>query len=270
MEQAWFPGGAVNPPSFRDQVHRYHNSAARSLSTTLLLSTLSLATSAACAAEPIIGLITKTESNPFFVKMKEGANAEAKKLGAKPIMITPSDAKAIIPAIKKAQAQGVQVIALDSPTDPASAVDALFATDNYKAGVLIGQWGTTMRLVLADANFTAMRIAAGKPVIRLPGSSMRQAVRAVTSLMPLATDVAYPAVFMAVSGTAPDYRSAMQRDVIDLLDPQLLAEQSVEPIERFAFYDRARAAYAIVLTGEKQPFGNFILRQGVIGETLRP
>jgi L-fucose mutarotase len=41
-------------------------------------------------------------------------------------------------------------------------------------------------------------------------------------------------------------------------------------VERFAFYERARAAYAIVLTGEKQPFGNFILRKGVIGENLRP
>jgi L-fucose mutarotase len=49
-----------------------------------------------------------------------------------------------------------------------------------------------------------------------------------------------------------------------------LPGQSVEPVERFVFYDRARAAYAIVLTGEKQPFGNFILRKGVIGENLRP
>jgi len=120
------------------------------------------------AAEPIIGLVTKTETNPFFVKMKEGATAEAKakgaKLlsgagkadgdnagqvaamenmiaaGAKTILITPNDSKAIIPAIKKAQDKGVMVIALDSPTDPASATDALFATDNYQAGVLIGQY----------------------------------------------------------------------------------------------------------------------------------
>jgi fructose transport system substrate-binding protein len=120
------------------------------------------------AGEPVIGLITKTETNPFFVKMKEGAAAEAKakgaKLlsgagkadgdnagqvtamenmiaaGAKTILITPSDSKAIIPAIKKAQEKGVMVIALDSPTDPADATDALFATDNYKAGVLIGQY----------------------------------------------------------------------------------------------------------------------------------
>jgi fructose transport system substrate-binding protein len=135
---------------------------------TLVFSALALAVGVAAAAEPVIGLITKTESNPFFVKMKEGAEAEGKKLGAKvlsaagktdgdnagqvtamenmiaagakTILITPSDAKAIIPAIKKAQAQGVMVIALDSPTDPATAVDALFATDNYKAGVLIGEY----------------------------------------------------------------------------------------------------------------------------------
>ena len=120
------------------------------------------------AAEPVIGLITKTETNPFFVKMKEGAQAEAKKLGAKlltgagkadgdnagqitamenmiaagakTILISPSDSKAIVPAIKKARAAGVMVIALDSPADPADATDALFATDNFKAGVLIGQY----------------------------------------------------------------------------------------------------------------------------------
>ncbi len=139
------------------------------------LSTLGLATALALSAgavmaqsQPVIGLITKTETNPFFVKMKEGADQAAKakgaKLlsgagktdgdnagqvalienfiaaGAKTILITPSDAKAIIPTIKKAQEKGVQVIALDSPTDPADAVNALFATDNYKAGVLIGQY----------------------------------------------------------------------------------------------------------------------------------
>ncbi|WP_300648008.1 sugar ABC transporter substrate-binding protein [Hydrogenophaga sp.] len=132
-------------------------------------SLLALSASLAQAQAPIvIGLITKTDSNPFFVKMKEGADAEAKKrgvklltasgktdgdnagqvtamenmiaAGAKTILLTPSDAKAIIPAVKRARAQGVMVIALDSPTEPVSAVDGLFATDNYKAGVLIGQY----------------------------------------------------------------------------------------------------------------------------------
>src|SRR5882762_2815049 len=123
---------------------------------------------AVAADQPVIGLITKTETNPFFVKMKEGAAAAAKargaKLqsaagkadgdnagqvtaienmmaaGAKTILITPNDSKAIVPAIQKARAKGVMVIALDSPADPADATDALFATDNYKAGVLIGQY----------------------------------------------------------------------------------------------------------------------------------
>lgn len=124
--------------------------------------------SAAFAEQPIIGLITKTETNPFFVKMKEGAQAAAKakgaKLmsaagkfdgdnasqvtaienmvtaGAKAILITPSDTKAIVPAIRKAREKGVLVIALDTPTDPQEGTDALFATDNFKAGVLIGKY----------------------------------------------------------------------------------------------------------------------------------
>ncbi|MEB0010906.1 sugar ABC transporter substrate-binding protein [Glaciimonas sp. Gout2] len=123
---------------------------------------------AAAADQPIIGLITKTDTNPYFVKMKEGAQEAAKakgaKLltaagksdgdnagqiaaienmiaaGAKVILITPSDAKAIVPALKKARDQGVMVITLDSPTDPQNAADALFATDNFKAGVLVGQY----------------------------------------------------------------------------------------------------------------------------------
>ena len=139
---------------------------------------------AQAADQPIIGLITKTETNPFFVKMKEGANEAAKSkgaklltgagkadgdnagqvtamenmfaAGAKTILITPSDSKAIVPAIKKARDKGVLVIALDSPTDPTDGTDALFATDNYQAGVLIGQYakvamaGKPVKIVTLD------------------------------------------------------------------------------------------------------------------------
>ena len=131
-------------------------------------STAKASKGSAANAQIVVGLITKTETNPFFVKMKEGARKAAKaggaKLltaagkfdgdnasqvtaienmvtaGAKGILITPSDTKAIVPAVQKARKAGVIVIALDTATDPASAVDALFATDNYKAGVLIGQY----------------------------------------------------------------------------------------------------------------------------------
>jgi L-fucose mutarotase len=125
-------------------------------------------------------------------------------------------------------------------------------------------------LVLADANFTAMSIAAGKPVLRLPGIPMARVVQAVASLLPLAADVDHPVAFMQVSGTQSPYLSGLQREVLDILAPELLDRQSAEPLERFAFYDRARTAYAIVQTGECQPFGNFILRKGVIAENSRP
>ncbi len=135
---------------------------------------------------------------------------------------------------------------------------------------LLMEMGHDDALVLADANFTAMSIAAGKPVLRLPGVSMVDAVRAVASVLPLAADVDHPVAFMQVSGTAGTYRSEVQREVLELVGPDLLAGQSAEAVERFAFYERARAAYAFVVTGERQPFANFILRKGVIGENLRP
>ena len=125
-------------------------------------------------------------------------------------------------------------------------------------------------LVLADANFTAVRIAAGKPVLRLPGSSMAEVMKAITDLLPLATDVDHPVAYMQVSDKPEDYQSGLQREVLAQVNPLLQDGQSAEGLERFAFYDRARTAFAVVLTGEKQPFGNFILRKGVIGDNLRP
>ena len=116
----------------------------------------------------IIGLITKTETNPFFVKMREGAQAKADELGvtlltasgqfdtdnasqvtaienmvaagAKGILLVPADSGAIVPTIEFAREQGVIVLALDTPTNPEDATNGLYATDNFKAGVLIGQY----------------------------------------------------------------------------------------------------------------------------------
>jgi fructose transport system substrate-binding protein len=138
--------------------------------------------------KPIVGLITKTDTNPFFVKMKEGAQKAAESsgltlqsfagkkdgdneaqvqaienlisAGAKGILITPSDSKAIVPEIDKAKQAGMLVVALDTPTDPASAVDATFATDNFQAGLLIGQWAksklgaqaATAKIAMLDLN----------------------------------------------------------------------------------------------------------------------
>jgi fructose transport system substrate-binding protein len=138
--------------------------------------------------KPIVGLITKTDTNPFFVKMKEGAQKAADSAGvtlqsfagkkdgdneaqvqaveslisagAKGLLITPSDSKAIVPTLDKARQAGMLVIALDTPVDPADAADATFATDNFQAGLLIGQWAkaklgagaATAKIAMLDLN----------------------------------------------------------------------------------------------------------------------
>ena len=122
---------------------------------------------AAQAADVGACLITKNNTNPFFVKMKEGAEAKAKELGVdfqaaagkvdgdaapqieaiencvgagqKGILITASN-DSVIPALKAARAAGLLVIALDTPIGDADAADTTFATDNFEAGLLIGKW----------------------------------------------------------------------------------------------------------------------------------
>ena len=129
---------------------------------------LALSSAPSYADGPIVGLVTKTNTNPFFVKMKQGFEAKAKELGltpqayagkadgdndgqvaaieqliaagAKGILLVPSDSTAIVPTVEKARKAGILVITLDTPLDPIDAADANFATDNFKAGELIGQW----------------------------------------------------------------------------------------------------------------------------------
>src|SRR3954470_23387525 len=114
-----------------------------------------------------VSLITKDSTNPFFVAMQKGAKADADKnnvdltiaagkedgdeqgqvqaienaiaKGQKGILITPNG-PGVNSAIKNARDSGLYVIALDTPPDPADTVDITFATDNFKAGELIGQW----------------------------------------------------------------------------------------------------------------------------------
>ncbi|HWA19797.1 MAG TPA: sugar ABC transporter substrate-binding protein [Devosia sp.] len=148
----------------------------------------------AWAQEITVGLITKTETNPFFVKMREGAEAKAKELGlklitaagkfdgdndgqvaaienmissgAKGFAIVPSDSKAIVPTIQKARDAGLMVIVLDTPLDPMDAATATFATDNRKAGELIGSWAKgTLGDAAANASIVLLDLATNQPTV---------------------------------------------------------------------------------------------------------
>ncbi|MFE1033569.1 substrate-binding domain-containing protein [Streptomyces sp. NPDC058807] len=158
--------------------------------TALVLAATCGAMSAACTSEKVgsvssgssgdevaIGLVTKTNTNPYFVELREAALAQADKRGAKlialagkfdgdnqgqvdainnlvaqnvkGILITPSSSEGVLGAIAAARSEGIMVIALDTATDPADAVDATFATDNKAAGVA---QGTYVRAALGSKN----------------------------------------------------------------------------------------------------------------------
>jgi len=147
---------------------------------------LALVAGSASAAD-LACLITKNNTNPFFVKMKEGAEKAAADAGldfqayagevdgdaapqitavencvtagAKGILITPSN-DSVGPALKAARAAGILVIALDTPLADAEAQDMTFATDNFEAGLRIGKWAAaqlgdkaaTAKIAMLDIN----------------------------------------------------------------------------------------------------------------------
>jgi fructose transport system substrate-binding protein len=162
---------------------------------TAAVAALAIALSSAPSfAGDIVGLITKTNTNPFFVKMKQGFEAKAKELGltpqsyagkfdgdndgevaaiealmaagAKGILLVPSDSVAIVPTVEKARKAGILVITLDTPLDPVTAADANFATDNFKAGELIGQWAKgTLGDKAASAKIATLDLASNEPTV---------------------------------------------------------------------------------------------------------
>lgn len=135
---------------------------------------------------------------------------------------------------------------------------------------VLAEMGHGDEILVADANFTAASLGRGKPVIALPGAGVQQACAALLALLPLDAAVARPVAYMKVCDTPDGYRSALQREVITALEAAgHVRPGQCEPIERFAFYDRVKTAHAIVHTGELQPYANFILKKGVLGEALR-
>jgi len=139
-------------------------------------------------------LITKTDTNPFFVKMKEGATAKAEELGitlksyagkvdgdhetqvqaietciadgAKGILLTASDTSSITTSVQQARDAGLLVIALDTPLEPIDAADATFATDNFLAGELIGKWAAgQLGDAAADAKIGMLDLAISQPSV---------------------------------------------------------------------------------------------------------
>ena len=122
-----------------------------------------------------------------------------------------------------------------------------------------GEW-----VAVVDANFTADHLSQGKPVVRLPGNSLERVTRAVLSVFPLAVDVAKPAAFMRVCHSADGHRTPAQQAVVDVVVAEGFHPEQVEAVERYAFYEKIKAASLIVQSGEGTAYGNALFCKGVI------
>ncbi|KAM9803885.1 fucose mutarotase [Neosynchiropus ocellatus] len=134
----------------------------------------------------------------------------------------------------------------------------------------LAKMGHGDEIVLADANFpTSSVCSCGPKEIRADGLRIPQLLPAILHLLPLDTYVTAPAAVMDLVDSDKagglyvsvwsDYEACLSRAGI---------QAPLEKMERFAFYERAKKAYAVVATGETALYGNLILKKGVIPEEL--
>ena len=121
-------------------------------------------------------------------------------------------------------------------------------------------------LVLADTNFPAESVARETvlgQLLRMDNLTAAEAAQAVLSVFPLDTFVDDFAARMEVVGE-PSTIPAVQAEVQAEVDAAEGRERTMVGVERFAFYDRAKQAFAVVQTGERRFYGCFLFRKGVI------
>lgn len=128
------------------------------------------------------------------------------------------------------------------------------------------EMGHSDRLVLADGNFPAESMGKNAIVLRCDGHGTTELLEAILKVFPLDTYVEKPVSLMQVMPGDPaktpiweDYKA-----VIAQQDPR--GAEAVGSIERFAFYEEAKTAYAIIATSEKALYANVMLQKGVVVE----
>ncbi|MCF1709939.1 RbsD/FucU family protein [Tabrizicola sp. J26] len=121
-------------------------------------------------------------------------------------------------------------------------------------------------LVLSDTNFPSDSVAAQTVVgslLRMENLTSAQAAQAILSVLPLDTFVDDFAMRMEIVGN-PNEIPPVQAEVQEEIDRAEGRPRPMQSVERFAFYDLAKSAYAVIQTGERRFYGCFIFRKGVI------
>jgi len=139
-------------------------------------------------------------------------------------------------------------------------VPALLTPDALHA---LASMGHGDEVAIVDANFPAARVARNRDarLVLLPGVSSAQVLRAVLQLLPLDDFGEHAGWTMQVVGDAGALPAPVAEFRTLLQDA---GERPPEPLERFAFYERAAGAFLILQSGELRKYGNILLRKGVI------
>jgi L-fucose mutarotase len=125
---------------------------------------------------------------------------------------------------------------------------------------LLHRMGHGDEIVLADAHFPGETF--GKRVSRADGLRIHDLLDAILPLFVLDTFVDSPVIMMAaVPGDELD--PAVEESYRAAIDQHRPDTPAIQRIDRFAFYDRAQTAFAVVMTGETAKYGNIILKKGV-------
>ncbi len=125
---------------------------------------------------------------------------------------------------------------------------------------VLDQMGHGDEIVIADGNFPGESI--GRQTLRADGSGVPELLRAILPLFPL--DIYAPPVYlMDKTEKDRDLSIPIWDEYRKILIPEYTKEEPVF-LERFAFYERAKSAYAVVVTGEGAIYANVILKKGVV------
>ena len=126
------------------------------------------------------------------------------------------------------------------------------------------EMGHSDRIVLADGNFPCESMGKNAIVLRCDGHGTAELLEAILQVLPLDTYVEHPVNLMQVMPDDPVETPIWDtyRDIIRSHDDR--GDAAIGSIERFAFYEEAKKAYAIIATGEKALYANVILQKGVV------
>ena len=127
---------------------------------------------------------------------------------------------------------------------------------------VLASMGHGDELAVVDANFPAASVA--HALVRADGLAATDLVQAILSLMPLDTYAEDGAAFSMEVVGKPDETPPIVSSFQSIIDTTADHPSGIVPIERHAFYARAKSAFAIVATGETHLYGNLILKKGVV------